>query len=123
MIPEQAKSEIIRKHAMGETWTAIRNWLEEEYGVRVHRTTISRWHAKEVYSRPINEEEEIEIEINLSEDDRIKFCLIGLSLLPKASYLACWRQSRFANISEGCRIRRVNSVSKIVFINDSIIKK
>ena len=61
MIPEQAKLEIIRKHAMGETWTAIRNWLEEEYGVKVHRTTISRWHAKEVYSRPINDEEDIEI--------------------------------------------------------------
>ena len=72
MIPEQAKLEIIRKHAMGETWTAIRNWLEEEYGVKVHRTTISRWHAKEVYSRPINEEEDIEIEVNLSEEDRIK---------------------------------------------------
>ena len=72
MIPEKAKSEIIRKHAMGETWTAIRNWLEEEYGVKVHRTTISRWHAKEVYSRPIREEEDIEIEVNLSEEDRIK---------------------------------------------------
>ena len=86
MIPEQAKSEIIKKHAMGETWTAIRNWLEEEYGVKVHRTTISRWHAKEVYSRPINEEEEIELEINLSEDDRIKLDRKVLTHKAEAKY-------------------------------------
>ena len=47
MIPEQAKSEIIKKRQAGETWTAIAEWMEEETGISVHRSTIQRWYDKE----------------------------------------------------------------------------
>ena len=47
MIPEQAKSEIIKKRKEGETWTAIAEWMEEETGISVHRSTIQRWYDKE----------------------------------------------------------------------------
>ena len=47
MIPEQAKSEIIKKRQEGETWTAIAEWMEEETGISVHRSTIQRWYDKE----------------------------------------------------------------------------
>ena len=47
MIPEKAKSEIIRKRQDGETWTAIADWMEEETGISVHRSTIQRWYDKE----------------------------------------------------------------------------
>jgi hypothetical protein len=49
MIPEQAKSEIIRRKKLGATWTAIANWVQEEHGVQVHRTTIQRWYDSQVW--------------------------------------------------------------------------
>ena len=49
MIPEQAKSEIIRRKKLGATWTAIAKWVQEEYAVQVHRTTIQRWYDSEVW--------------------------------------------------------------------------
>ena len=50
MIPEQARLEIGRKRATGETWTGIARWLLEEYGVEVHRTTVQRWHDRDILS-------------------------------------------------------------------------
>ena len=47
MIPEKVKSEIIRRRALGATWTSIATWLQDEHGVAIHRSTIQRWHAKE----------------------------------------------------------------------------
>ncbi len=46
MIPEQAKSEIIKRRAIGATWTKIVEWLEQEHGIQVHRTTIQKWFDK-----------------------------------------------------------------------------
>ena len=46
MIPEQAKSEIIKRRNLGATWTKITEWLQEEYGILVHRTTIQKWFDK-----------------------------------------------------------------------------
>ena len=46
MIPEQAKSEIIKRRAIGATWTKIAEWLEQEHGIQVHRTTIQKWFDK-----------------------------------------------------------------------------
>ena len=45
-IPEQAKSEIIKRRNLGATWTKIAEWLEAEYGVQIHRTTIQKWFDK-----------------------------------------------------------------------------
>ena len=45
-IPEQAKSEIIKRRNLGATWTKIAEWLEQEYGVQVHRTTLQKWFDK-----------------------------------------------------------------------------
>ena len=66
MIPEQAKSEIKRKRSAGQSWTSIAKWLEEQYGVDIHRTTIQRWHDKEVYL------DEIDHDFIELPDDRIK---------------------------------------------------
>ena len=46
MIPEQVKSEIIKRRAIGATWTKIAEWLEQEHGIQVHRTTIQKWFNK-----------------------------------------------------------------------------
>ena len=48
MIPEQARLEIIKRKDSGETWTGIAKWIEKEYGVTIHRTTIQRWYDREV---------------------------------------------------------------------------
>jgi hypothetical protein len=45
-IPEQAKSEIIKRRNLGATWTKIAEWLEAEYGLQIHRTTIQKWFDK-----------------------------------------------------------------------------
>jgi len=63
MIPEQAKSEIIKKRSEGMTWDSIADWVNEKYGVKVHRTSIQRCHEKELWA----EEEEF-----LPPEDRIK---------------------------------------------------
>ena len=68
MIPEQARLEIIRKKDLGETWTGISKWMEEEYGVTAHRTTIQRWYDREVCR---NEEVDPE-ELLESLEDRVK---------------------------------------------------
>ena len=50
MIPEQARNEIIQKRAAGQTWTSLVEWLKQEFGINLHRTTLQRWHDREVYS-------------------------------------------------------------------------
>ncbi len=50
MIPEEAKPEIIKKRAAGQTWAGIANWLKDAFGVEVHRTTIQRCHDKELFA-------------------------------------------------------------------------
>ena len=59
MIPEKARLEIIEKKEMGETWTGIAKWIEEEYGISIHRTTVQRWYDREAFS-----EEEVDQEQN-----------------------------------------------------------
>ena len=67
MIPEEAKSEIIKRRALGTTWTGLARWIEKDYGTPIHRTTIQRWHDKEVW------EQEVQLLDNEnSVDDRIK---------------------------------------------------
>ena len=67
MIPEEAKSEIIKRREQGATWTSLSNWVEEIFGVPIHRTTIQRWHDKEVW------EQEVQLLDNENSiDDRIK---------------------------------------------------
>jgi len=65
MIPEQAKSEIIKRKAAGQTWTGISQWIQEKFGISVHRSTIQRWHDKELWAS----EEEVYPENN---SDRIR---------------------------------------------------
>jgi len=50
MIPEQAREDIVRRKRLGQSWTSLAKHLEVEYGVTVHRTTVQRWHDREVYS-------------------------------------------------------------------------
>jgi len=67
MIPEQAKLEIRKRRAAGGTWTGIANWIEEDFGISLHRSTIQRWHDKEVW---VQEDEILSHEDSL--DERIK---------------------------------------------------
>ena len=67
MIPEQSKLEIRKRRALGQTWTSIAQWLESEYGVKVHRTTIQRCHDRELW---VAEEALLSHEDSL--DERIK---------------------------------------------------
>ena len=67
MIPEEAKSEIIRRRAAGETWTGIANWILSKFGIETHRTTIQRWHDKSIWDQ---EDQDLSPENDL--DTRIK---------------------------------------------------
>ena len=49
-IPEQAKPRLIKMRRAGMTWTALKKWLEDEYGIDVHRSTVQRWFDREGYS-------------------------------------------------------------------------
>ena len=82
MIPVQARLEIIRKKDGGETWTGISRWMEEEYGVTVHRTTIQRWYDKEVCKdAEVDQEELLE-----SLDERVKIDKKVQTLKNEVSY-------------------------------------
>jgi len=65
MIPEEARLEIVRKKNLGETWTAIAQWLLDDYGISVHRTTVQRWYDREVFLDEVNDE-------SFSTEDRVK---------------------------------------------------
>ena len=41
---------LVKMRMAGATWTRLRNWLSEEYGIDVHRSTIQRWYDREGYS-------------------------------------------------------------------------
>ena len=49
-IPEQIKPMLVKMRRAGTSWTELRNWLSEKYGVEVHRSTIQRWYDREGYS-------------------------------------------------------------------------
>ena len=57
MIPETAKPELIKKRLAGAGWTELAQFLQQEYGIDVHRTTIMRWYDKEVSIENINPED------------------------------------------------------------------
>ena len=59
MIPEQARLKIIEQKQAGETWTGIAKWIEEKYGVSIHRTTVQRWYDREVSSDAEVDQEEV----------------------------------------------------------------
>jgi len=67
MIPEQAKSEIRKRKALGESWTGIANWIEEAFGLHLHRSTIQRWYDKDTW-----EQDEVLLSHEDSIDERIK---------------------------------------------------
>jgi len=68
MIPETAKPELIKKRLAGAGWTELAQFLQQEYGIDVHRTTIMRWYDKEVSIENINPEDIVLDSL----DDRIK---------------------------------------------------
>ena len=55
MIPEQAKLGITERRNQGWTWQSIANWIEEEFEVRVHRTSIQRCYDKQVWEQAAEE--------------------------------------------------------------------
>jgi len=48
VIPEEAKEEIVKRKMAGATWSALSRWVEDRWGVAVHRTTIQKWYDREV---------------------------------------------------------------------------
>ena len=68
MIPDVAQEGIIKRKLSGETWTAIAKWIEQDYGVSVHRTTVQRWYDKEVSLENINPDDIVLDSV----EDRIK---------------------------------------------------
>ena len=82
MIPEQARLEIIEKRDLGETWTGIAKWMEREYGVAIHRTTIQRWYDREV----CRNEEVDQDELLESLDNRFKLDKQVQSLKAEVGY-------------------------------------
>ena len=92
MIPEQAKSEIIRKRAEGMTWDSIADWMDEKYGVRVHRTSIQRCHDRELWGE---EEDFLPPEDRVRLDKQVSHSK-GEANLYKKLYQWCFKRSRRA---------------------------
>ena len=82
MIPEQARLEIIKRKQEGETWTGISKWIEDEYGIAIHRTTVQRWYDREVF----NDEEVDQDELLESLDNRVKLDKQVQTLKAEAGY-------------------------------------
>ena len=49
MIPEIAKQDLIKKRQAGATWTSLAKWLDDEYSISLHRSTIQRWYDRDVF--------------------------------------------------------------------------
>ncbi len=47
-IPAEAKESLIKKRLLGDTWEELAQYLKNAYNVRIDRTTVARWYAKEV---------------------------------------------------------------------------
>ena len=70
-IPEEAREQLIKNKQMGMTWTALARWLDESYGVQVHRTTVQRWFDREVYTVELDDEVEFTSEDRLKLDKKV----------------------------------------------------
>ena len=68
MIPEIAKPELVKKRLAGANWTELAQFLQQEYGIGVHRTTVMRWYDKEVSLENIDPENIVLDSL----DDRLK---------------------------------------------------
>ena len=44
-----AKKDLIRRRRAGATWTSLAQWLLDEFGIGVHRSTIQRWYDREAF--------------------------------------------------------------------------
>ena len=95
MIPEQAKSEIRKRRAAGETWTGIANWIESEFGMAPHRSTIQRWHDSEVWAQ---DEELLSHEDSL--DERIKLDKKVAAYKDEAAFYKKLYQQSIKNIAK-----------------------
>mgnify|MGYP003632848448 CR=1 FL=1 len=75
-IPEEAKPEIVKLREDGMGWTAISRFIDDEYGISLHRTTIQRWHAEfgaeyEVLSSVVDEADDAFIDAKIKLDKKI----------------------------------------------------
>ena len=43
------KKDLIQMRRAGATWTSLARWLQDEFGVDVHRSTIQRWYDREAF--------------------------------------------------------------------------
>ena len=50
MMREQGIYDIIKWRKEGNTWEQISEKIYEDYGIKVHRTTIQRWHDRSLVS-------------------------------------------------------------------------
>ena len=44
-----SKKDLIQRRQAGAPWTSLAQWLSDEFGISVHRSTIQRWYDKEVF--------------------------------------------------------------------------
>ena len=64
-IPEKAKEHLIKKKLLGATWTELVEYLQKEFGVKIHRTNIARWYEDEI---KVENAEPDEIELDTLKD-------------------------------------------------------
>ena len=55
VIPEKAKPEIVKRKLAGATWSNISRWVNDTYGLNIHRTTFQKWFDKNVDLGEIDE--------------------------------------------------------------------
>ena len=55
VIPEKAKPEIVKRKLAGATWSNIARWVNDTYGLNIHRTTFQKWFDRDVDLGEIDE--------------------------------------------------------------------
>ena len=99
MIPDEAKREILKKRAAGQTWIGIANGLKETFGIDVHRTTIQRCHDKELLSQ---EDISLPLDDNLDVDLKAKI-ILDKKLATFKSEAALWKKLYQKSINESAK--------------------
>ena len=54
VIPEKAKPEIVKRKLAGATWSNISRWVNDTYGLNIHRTTFQKWFDKNIHMYDIH---------------------------------------------------------------------
>ena len=109
MIPEEVRLEITRKRSEGWTWDSIAESIEEQFGIKVHRTTIQRWH-----DRQLGDLETIDESVPLLPNDKIRLDKKVAHAVSEANlYRKLYRQLLKDNVKKEVIIDTIHNLTSV----------